>query len=93
MRVIKISIESLDDFTAVYNHLKNIGFSGHSGGFHPQCPNPGFIVLRNKDFIIGDLSKAIHKENEDLPITASRFLKLSENAVNEILDTKNFIDN
>ena len=90
--MIKIPIQTLDDFHLVESHLKRIGFTGIEIMFMPHMDNFGFMLLRNKQYIAGNLDRAVHNQDEDLPVTPQRFLKLTEVQVNCILDTENFID-
>ncbi len=92
MRLIKIPIQNLDELALVRARLKDLGWMTIEFQFI-HMPNFGVYVLRNKQAIVGNLEMATHDVDEDLTVTPGRFLKLSEDAVNAILDTKNFIDN
>lgn len=81
----------MQEFYDVKNHLDKIHFDGF-GIQYDKYENFGFILLRNCQYIVGDISKAYHAENEDLLLTPGRFLKLNELQIKTILDTENFKD-
>jgi len=92
MRMIKIPIQTVEEFHLVEAHLKRMGFEGVDTLFTPHVDHFGFMVLRNLQFITGNLERAVHRQDEDLPITPQRFLKLTGVQVKCLLDTDNFKD-
>ena len=91
IRMIKVPIANTIEFYAVRDHLRSLGFVGIELMFY-EDEDFGFMILRNKNFISGNLKRAIHDVDEDIPITPGRFMKLSHLQAHTILDTENFID-
>ena len=90
MRLIKIPITDIMEYGEVKELLGIMGWAGVELRFELDTPNFGIMVLRNMQYITGNLERAIHAPNEDLTITPGRFLKLTELQVKTLLSTDNW---
>ncbi len=92
MRLIKIPISGIMEYGDVKEHLASMGWTGVELVFAPETTNFGIMVLRNLQYITGNLERAVHAVDEDLTITPGRFLKLTELQVKTLLDTDNYTE-
>ncbi len=92
MRLIKIPIDRAFEYVRVRNHLDAMGWRGVELVISLDTPNFGIMVLRNLQYITGNLERAVHAVDEDLTITPGRFLKLTELQVKTLLDTDNYTE-
>jgi hypothetical protein len=92
MRLIKIPITDIMEYGEVKEFLELIGWTGVELRFNLDTPNFGIMVLRNLQYITGNLERAVHGVDEDLTITPGRFLKLTELQVKTLLDTDNYVE-